>query len=109
MDRAQHDANPAAWPHGQKYDFSKGTSTSSLRPHLEKYHHDLYMKLAQERNWKIQLPGFLSQARRSNAASGSNSNASKLSPDDFSEETFHNYILRFIIADDQVLILLIAH
>ena len=97
--RALHDGNPAAWPNGRTYIFSDSTSTSSLRPHLEKYHSELYLSLAQERGWKIQLPGIVSQAR-SNV--GENANSQDSPPDDFSEETFHNYLLRFIVADDQV-------
>jgi hypothetical protein len=106
MDRALHDANPTAWPNGRTYVFSDSTSTSSLRPHLEKYHSQLYLKLAQERGWKIQLPGIVSRAR-SNASGSAESQGSPL--DNFNEETFHNYLLRFIVADDQVPFLLIAH
>lgn len=102
MDRTLHDANPAAWPNSRTYFFSDSTSTSSLRPHLEKYHSELYILLAQERGWKIQLPGIISRAR-SNVAE--NTDSKNPCPDDFSENTFHNYLLRFIVSDDQVLII----
>lgn len=102
MNRALHDENPTAWPNGRTYTFSDSTSTSSLRPHLEKYHSELYLSLAQERGWKIQLPGVVSRAR-SNAGEASQDSR----PDEFSEETFHNYLMRFIVADDQVSFLLI--
>ena len=91
-------------PNGRTYTFSDSTSTSSLRPHLEKYHSELYLSLAQERGWKIQLPGIVSQAR-SNAASGEKTNSQlegSQAPDDFTEDAFHKYLLRFIVADDQV-------
>lgn len=45
------------------------------------------------------MPGIVSRAR-SNAVE--NANIQDSPPDDFSEETFHKYLLRFIVADDQV-------
>lgn len=94
-----YDADPTIWPSGRRYIYSKGTSTTSLRPHIEKYHLEEYKRLANERGWKIMLPGLVSQARSEAAASVPAADERR---DDFDEQTFHEYLLNFIVADDQV-------
>jgi hypothetical protein len=58
------------------------------------------MTHAKKEGWKILLPGLVSQAK-----SQANSEAATLQagrPDKFDERTFHQHLLNFIIADDQV-------
>jgi hypothetical protein len=101
--RKERDADLAKWiKHKEhvKVNFSHTTSNTSLRPHLEKYHVDLYMRLAKERGWEIFLPGYRSQAR---SQAASDASASQVPPVvQFSEERFQQYLLNFIVADDQV-------
>lgn len=81
-----------------KWVFSRTTLTSSLRPHIEKFHLNLFMKLAKERGWKIQLPGLVSQARSQASVAA----AAGLGPvAQFDEKTFHRYLVNFIVSDDQ--------
>jgi hypothetical protein len=98
--RETREANPANWPSNKQYEYSHKTSTSSLRPHIEKNHLELYLNLAKEEGWRILLPGLVSQAR-SQATSGAASPRGDRA-DRFDERTFHQHILNFIVADDQV-------
>jgi hypothetical protein len=77
---------------------SKGTSTTSLRPHIKKYHLEEYKRLANEHGWKILLPGLVSQDRSKAIVPATPDKQ----PDKFDEHTFHEYLLRFIVAHDQV-------
>src|SRR6202042_589562 len=97
--RKRKEADPANWPSNIKYEYSPKTSTLSLRPHIEKYHLQLFQQLAKENGWKILLPGLVSQARSQASTVGS---AQDEPPDTFDESTFHWYLLNFIVADDQV-------
>jgi hypothetical protein len=94
-----HDAEPSTWPSNRRYVYSKTTSTTSLRPHIEKYHLEQFKQLAKEHGWKILLPGLASQAR-SEAIVG----AQQGRPDNlnFNESTFHDCLINFIVANDQV-------
>lgn len=96
-----HDKDPSTWPSSRRYVYSKQTSTTSLRPHIEKYHLEEFRRLAKEHGWKILLPGLASQAR-----SEANSTAQEGRPDNlnFNEQTFHKYLVNFIVANDQVLL-----
>src|ERR1700735_986452 len=96
------DKDPSNWPSSRRYVYSKGTSTSSLRPHIEKYHLDKYKKIAKEGCWKILLPGLVSQSRSEAMAA----TIQEGQPDKFDEHTFHKHLLNFIVADDQVIILI---
>jgi hypothetical protein len=75
-------------------------STSSLCPHIEKYHLKLYLTLAKERGWRVLLPGLVSQAQLQTINEASTSQGEQ--PDKFNERTFHQHLLSFIVADDQV-------
>ena len=56
--------------------------------------------LAKEQGWKVLLPGLVSQARYQSAAAASvNQNEY---PVPFDEHNFQQYLLNFIVADDQV-------
>ena len=81
------------------YEYSYTTSTSSLRPHIEKYHLDLYQTLAKANGWTVYLPGLVSQAK-SQAVSEVTTQGEQR--DKFDVDTFHQHLLNFIIADDQV-------
>lgn len=74
------------------------TSTTSLRPHIEKYHLEEYLALAKQRGWNILLPGLVSQANSAAEATASQVEQ----PKKFNESIFHQHLLNFIIADDQV-------
>ena len=58
------------------------------------------MTLAKEKGWKILLPGLVSQARSQATNEAATSQGEH--PDKFDEHTFHQYLLNFIVADDQV-------
>ena len=108
--RPIHDANPASWPSSQKFRYSKNTSTTSLRPHIERNHLETYLSIYKEKGWKVLLPGLMSQARSQAASEASASRVSR--PDlqvEFSQEKFHQYLLNFIIVDDQVRALVFLH
>ena len=99
--RILRDADPSNWPPNRRYIYSRKTSNSSLRPHLEKYHVDQYTTLAKERGWKILLPGLVSQAKSQSAAPAGSANKDE-QPVPFDEHLFHKYLVNFIVADDQV-------
>lgn len=103
MDRATHDADPSAWNTKIKYEYSGNSSTTTLRPHIEKYHLQVYLKMQKEHGWKILLPGLVSQAK-SQAASATNSiqNLQEEAHEKFDEPTFLRYLIRFVVANDQV-------
>jgi hypothetical protein len=71
-----------------------------LRPHIELHHVVLYTQLAKAHGWKIQLPGLMrsQSALTDNAASPANSQRE----DKFSQRSFHEHLVNFIVADDQV-------
>ena len=56
--------------------------------------------LAKERGWKVLLPGLISQARSQSAAAASVNQDEHPVP--FNEHIFQQYLLKFIVADDQV-------
>lgn len=94
--RKAKEADPANWVEGTKYDYSKTTSNTSIRPHLMKYHRELHDRLAPENGWRP-LP--------SQATSQVTSEAEALQvgqQDEFNADKFHRYLLNFIVVDDQV-------
>ena len=100
LDRTTYDADPSKWDPKIKYQYSNKSSTTTLRPHIEKYHLELYLQLQKQRGWKILLPGLVSQAR-SQATSTANS-LQEVARDRFDEPTFHGRLVEFIVTDDQV-------
>jgi hypothetical protein len=97
--RKVHDSDPTKFPSKIKWLYSSKTSTTSLRPHIERYHLDIYSTLAKERGWRVLLPGLVSQAQSESAAAAQEA---MVHHDKFDEHTFHQYLLQFIISDDQV-------
>jgi len=96
--RKIYDDNPASWLSGRHYIYLKGTSTTLLRPHIEKHHLEEYKRLVKEHGWKILLPGLVSQAQLEATVPATPDRQS----DKFDEHTFCKYLLRFIVADNQV-------
>lgn len=96
MYRKTRDADPSHWNSKISYEYAASSSTSTLRGHLEREHLDDYMALSKEKGWKHQLR---SQARLNSEASVT---SSTVPVDSFDEETFHQYLIRFIVTDDQV-------
>ena len=70
-------------------------STTILRAHLNRDHLELYLRTVQENGWDFSLHA-QSQARSEAAALGVRR------PDEFTERSFQQHILDFIIANDQV-------
>jgi hypothetical protein len=63
MLRKIKEAEPDQWKSNIKFEYSTKTSNTSLRPHIERHHLDLFLQLAKENGWKVLLPGLVSQAR----------------------------------------------
>jgi hypothetical protein len=82
------------FPSNVNYTFAGKTSTTSLRPHLAARHRELYMELKEKHGWSTNLPGEASQATTAVTQDGQ--------IDAFNEQTFHLYLLNFIVANDQV-------
>ena len=82
-------ADPSKWE-PKKYQYAQLSSNPTVRVHIEKYHLALFLQLAKERNWKIQLKGLVSEARSLAA-----SEVTKPEQDEFDEPTFHRYLVKF--------------
>lgn len=99
--RKESDADPVKFAKKKiQLEFSHTTSNTSLRPHIERNHLDIYLRVAKERGWTHELPGLKAQAR---SQAASDASALQVAPlVQFSEERFHQHLLNFIVADDQV-------
>jgi hypothetical protein len=87
-----------------KYEYSLKTSNTSLRPHIERHHRELYMTLAKENRWQIMLPGLLLDAHSQAAGAAAVAAMSEDDrPDTFNEHTFCERLVKFIVINDQVL------
>jgi len=72
----------------------------TLHPHIEMHHHKLYLSLVKANSWKVLLPGLVSQAQ---SQATSVASASQVGPlVEIDKQKFHQHLLYFIIADDQV-------
>ncbi|KAH8985817.1 hypothetical protein EDB83DRAFT_2535834 [Lactarius deliciosus] len=92
-----HDKNPYTWPSDINYVYSVNTSTTSLRPHISKYHLDSYMLLAKARGWNTSLV-----LKGQSQTSDSVARAQDDEPvEEFSEDRFQQLLVDFITADDQ--------
>lgn len=95
--------NPAAWDATVRYEYSGNTSNTSLRRHIEIIHFLLYQQLAEKYGWKIQLPGVMkSRSALTDGMDGPGSPVDRQSEDKFTERSFHEHLIKFIVADDQV-------
>ena len=98
--RPIYDADPGSWPQKVKFEYSKKTSTTSLRPHIHNIHREKFLEARKKYKWKVLLPEEVSEAR-SKAASEASGLRSQ--PEvKFNLPSFHQALLKFIVADDQV-------
>jgi hypothetical protein len=95
--RKIREADPANWI-SKKYEYAEKTSNPNLRVHIENFHKEQFVRLAKERNWKVQLKGLRSQAQSQAASEASMPGQHEK----FDEPTFQRYLSNFIIVDDQV-------
>jgi hypothetical protein len=80
-------------PKGVKnYFYSLTTGTSNLRKHLTSQHEAVYLQMAEKRGWR-----YHEKVKKPNV--GENR---KMALPAFSPETFLEYLVRFVTADDQV-------
>ena len=95
--RAKFDAleDKAQWPKLCNYMYASSTSTSVLRGHLNRFHVEEYVQVAQERGWIMQLSSL-----KGKAAEGVE--ATSKAPVPFTPDMVANYFIRFIVANDQV-------
>ncbi|KAF8573715.1 hypothetical protein K439DRAFT_1624859 [Ramaria rubella] len=84
-----------------KYIYAKSTGNTSLHVHLQSNHHKEYIKMVEEKGWVNMLPGMQhisDQATLDNHLVASGSAHPK-----FSQSTFINALVKFIVEDDQSL------
>jgi hypothetical protein len=96
--RAAFDAlqNPAEWPPSRTYNYSTSTSNTGLRGHLDKFHKEEYIKLAEERGWTTTLPSIKRELALKMVT------PAKTPKPMFSVEAVTQRLVRFIAANDQV-------
>jgi hypothetical protein len=85
-----------------KYEFSINTSNTSLRPHLERNHLELYMTLVKEKGWSNKLLGCQAKTHTRSQTSSQTATSQGERPTIYDEANFHQLLLKFIVADDQV-------
>ena len=76
------------------YSYSMATRYQNLRKHLASKHTAAYDRTIVEKNWNYHLS--------SDVKSSKSVEASKRSLPPFTQTSFIDYIIRFVIADDQV-------
>ena len=94
------DADPSGWNSEVQYQYSKKTSNTSLRPHIKRLHTALYNHLVKENGWENLVPGLVSRSRSQATSEVSQLGVRQL--DDVDQQKFHQHLVKFIIADDQV-------
>jgi hypothetical protein len=94
------DANPEAWDSKICWEYSAKSSTTTLCPHIESHHLNLYLELAKAEKWKVQLPGLVLQVKSQDQDTLLGSQGPR--PDTFDKSTFHKYLTNFIVTGDQV-------
>jgi hypothetical protein len=92
--RKKKDANPAL---NVLYQYAKSSSNTTLCGHLDKFHRVKWLHLANERGWTSKL---WSQDQSMGTDDGTTSQDRSL--DKFSKATFHQYLLNFIVMNNQV-------
>jgi hypothetical protein len=90
-------ANGEVWPAQCNIHFSHGMSSSSLHNHLDRWHCTLYLQLAEEHSWTIQLPSHRDAIARQTAATQL---AVQHTP--FSSDGLLDRLVQFIVANNQV-------
>jgi hypothetical protein len=84
--------------------YALSSGYSSLRVHLENKHKVEYLRLCREEGWRNQLPTAVKAAKASLAASRSQDPSGRhdVQRQPFSQHTFIQHLINFIVADDQV-------
>lgn len=75
------------------FEYSSATGTSNLRDHIDKFHQSEYIRLRTEHSWSQTLPSE-DKKKSTGVADGPH--------EKFTQALFHQYLVRFITADDQV-------
>ena len=112
--------------------YSKKSSTTSLQPHIKKYHLLEYITKAEEYGWKLYVPSVstasqkgysISQIREAIKAGQDLDNLSQIGGGSnvivgvlshranipmFSMESFQDALVEFVVADDQVMLVTIS-
>lgn len=99
FNREAFEANSENFPIGIRWSYEQSTGTSGLRKHIKNVHLDLYKKLCSEH--KIQPSESVVGKQTSDEAPTLPTNR-----EPFNKDTLLRYIRNFVIADDQVRILL---
>lgn len=81
---------------GKKFIYGQNTSNGILRGHLDRHHQADYLQLAGERGWKVQLP---SQVNLEKVIVKTVDVTPRVP---FSVDTAIDYIIKFVVANDQV-------
>jgi hypothetical protein len=94
--KEHHEANPTLpkW----NYEYKPNQGYSGLRRHIERFRQDEYLKACQENRWRIMLPNWLKEKKAAEAVT-QDSQAARTA---FSLELFLQYLINWIVADDQV-------
>jgi hypothetical protein len=101
LNRAIHDDNPKFFRKGMLPDYSPKTSTTTLREHLMKKHHDAYIQACTEFGWEMRRDSHDGDPL---SPTSSRDNAGR---EPFTSQSLVKFIANFIVADDQVSIHLI--
>lgn len=90
----RQNSNPSAvFP---TFQFKPTTSNSSLRKHLKSQHEVEYTTICSSNGWKNQLPGIHEQSEESGITT------TKVGRESYTEDSFLQKIVNWIVADDQV-------
>jgi hypothetical protein len=85
------------------YTYSQTTGNSGLRVHIENIHLEEFLRLRKERGWSAELPKMQKKALLAASidrdGDGQGHNVTR---PQFSEDTFLQHLINFIVADDQV-------
>jgi len=88
------------WPKSQCYGYSAGSSSSTLRYHLDRFHKVEYLALTEEKGWTTLLPSVKKAIQEAEEAI-INSQEALLPRVPFSVEGALDHIVKFIVAHDQ--------
>jgi len=90
----------AADPSRKLIQYSLRTASTNLRSHLTGSHRELYRKVLEQKGWTEIIQRYLET--RSSTTSAATTVLVPDQHDIFDEDTFHRYLVNFIVADDQV-------
>jgi hypothetical protein len=81
----------------QNYFYARTTGNSNLRRHLTRQHPKEYDTAIMDNNWDYKL-----STHSDDTAHNNNCNVANSQVPPFSPQTFLEYLVRFVVADDQV-------